>query len=128
MELQAVSNALIESQEGFSVEQMGDCLAITNEVGIVSHLAVVGSQITVETLLFPAEQVKDVNELNSHILATHKLVPLTAVSTTEVEGNLYYSAFGALSSESKVESVVIEVVTLFSNTVELLDAYSDFLK
>ena len=128
MELQAVSNALIESQEGFSVEQMGECLAITNEVGIVSHLAVVGSQITVETLLFPAEQVKDVNELNSHILATHKFVPLTAVSTTEVEGNLYYSAFGALSSESKVESVVIEVVTLFSNTVELLDAYSDFLK
>lgn len=128
MELQAVSNALIESQEGFSVEQMGECLAITNEVGIVAHLAVAGSQITVETLLFPAEQVNDVNALNSHILATHKLVPLTAVSTTEVEGNLYYSAFGALSSESKVESVVTEVSTLFSNTVELLDAYSDFLK
>lgn len=128
MDLSAVSQALQESKENFAVTEVGECLEIVNQDGVKAHLAVCGSQVTVETLLFPADLVKDTAALNEYVLRTHKLVPLTAVHVTELNGNLFYSAFGALSSVSKLESVVIEVETLFNNVADLLDAYAEFLK
>lgn len=128
VDLQAVLQALQGSKEQFDVQNVGECLAITNVDGVTAHLSVCGSQVTVETLLFPADSVKDTAALNEYVLRTHKLVPLTAVHTTELDGNLFYSAFGALSSDSKLESVVVEVETLFSNVADLLEAYADFLE
>ncbi|HHY0525326.1 TPA: DUF2170 family protein [Vibrio parahaemolyticus] len=127
MDLNVVIKALLESDEGFSVTQSDDSLIITNDVGINAVLVVQGSQIVVESLLFPVDEVSDQAELDDYILKTHKLVPLTAVGKSEIEGQFYYSAFGALSSESKVESVLLEVVELFRNVAELLEGYSEFL-
>ncbi|WP_207631833.1 DUF2170 family protein [Photorhabdus sp. RW14-46] len=128
LELNQVIKALNESGNNWSVEQIGECLAMTNEDGIKAHLAICGRQITVEALLFSEENVLDPASLNQFILETHKMIPLTSVGITKVEGQSYYTAFGSLSSESKQESVVIEVSTLFANITELLDAYSEFLK
>ncbi|WP_323835941.1 DUF2170 family protein [Photorhabdus africana] len=128
LELNQVIKALNESGNNWSVEQIGECLAMTNEDGIKAHLAICGRQITVEALLFSEENVLDPASLNQFILETHKMIPLTSVGITKVEGQSYYTAFGSLASESKQESVVIEVSTLFANITELLDAYSEFLK
>ncbi|MBS9438022.1 DUF2170 family protein [Photorhabdus noenieputensis] len=128
MELNQVIKALNESGNNWTVEQIGECLAITNEDGIKAHLAICGRQITVEALLFSEENVLDPASLNQFILETHKMMPLTSVGITKVDGQSYYAAFGSLSSESKQESVVIEVSMLFANITELLDAYSEFLK
>ncbi|EJL6492297.1 DUF2170 family protein [Vibrio cholerae] len=127
MDLNVVTKALLESDEGFNVTQSDESLIITNDVGINAVLVVQGSQIIVESLLFQADAVADQAALDDYILKTHKLVPLTAVGKSEVEGQFYYSAFGALSSESKVESVVLEVEELFRNVAELLEGYSEFL-
>ncbi|EJL6462608.1 DUF2170 family protein (plasmid) [Vibrio cholerae] len=127
MDLNVVTKALLESEEGFNVTQSDESLIITNDVGINAVLVVQGSQIIVESLLFKADVVTDQAALDDYILKTHKLVPLTAVGKSEVEGQFYYSAFGALSSESKVESVVLEVEELFNNVAELLEGYSEFL-
>ncbi|MBJ6954131.1 DUF2170 family protein [Vibrio cholerae] len=127
MDLNVVTKALLESEEGFNVTQSDESLIIINDVGINAVLVVQGSQIIVESLLFKADVVTDQAALDDYILKTHKLVPLTAVGKSEVEGQFYYSAFGALSSESKVESVVLEVEELFNNVAELLEGYSEFL-
>ena len=42
-------------------------------------------------------------------------------------GDEYYTAFGSLSSQSKPESVMIEVQTLFQNVEAFLDAYAEHL-
>ncbi|OCQ53975.1 hypothetical protein Ppb6_00700 [Photorhabdus australis subsp. thailandensis] len=128
MELNQVITALEKSDNNWAVEQTGECLVITNEDGVKAHLAICGKQITVEALLFSEEYVSDIAALNKFILETHKMIPLTSVGITAVDGQSYYTAFGALSSESKVDSVVIEVSMLFTNIAELLDAYSEFLK
>ncbi|KER04636.1 hypothetical protein MEG1DRAFT_00627 [Photorhabdus temperata subsp. temperata Meg1] len=128
LELNQVITALKKSDNNWTVEPTGECLVITNEDGVKAHLAICGKQITVEALIFAEEHVSDTAALNKFILETHKMIPLTSVGITEVDGQSYYTAFGALSSESKVESVVIEVSMLFANINELLDAYSEFLK
>ncbi|WP_445374741.1 DUF2170 family protein [Photorhabdus tasmaniensis] len=128
MELDQVITALKKSDNNWTIEQTGECLVITNEDGVKAHLAICGKQITVEVLMFSEEHVLDTAAFNKFILETHKMIPLTSVGITKIEGQSYYAAFGALSSESKVESVVIEVSMLFANINELLDAYSEFLK
>ena len=82
----------------------------------------------VESILFARNQVNDVAGLNETILKTHQIFPLTTVAITAVEDEEYYMAFGALSSQSKAESIVIEVEQLFSNISGFLDAYESFLK
>jgi uncharacterized protein YjfI (DUF2170 family) len=118
----------ISAQEGYVVTHEADCLLIANEDGIDAWLAISGEQILVESLLFSIDEVKDKAALNEEILRTHMLFPLTTIGISAVAGTQYYTAFGSLSSQSKEESVLIEVSTLFQNVEAFLDAYQDFLK
>ncbi|WP_342607378.1 DUF2170 family protein [Vibrio tritonius] len=127
MNIEAIHKSIIEAYPTWEIDATESCLVITNHENITAYLAVSGSQIIVETLLFPASKIKDKNALNTYILQTHKIIPLTTVGLTEVEGDWYYSAFGTLSSQSKLESVVIEVETLFNNVEELITMYEDFI-
>ena len=56
------------------------------------------------------------------------LFPLTTVAISDINGEEYYTAFGALSAQSKAESIQIEVTTLFQNVAAFLDAYETHLK
>ena len=71
--------------------------------------------------------MKDKTALNEEILKTHMIFPLTTVGISNVAGDEYYTAFGSLSSQSKPESVMIEVQTLFQNVEAFLDAYAEHL-
>lgn len=119
---------LLAKHDQWAVTANGDCLCITNEDGLDAYLAVSGEQIVVENVLFARDQVEDAAGLNESILKTHKLFPLTTVGITSIEGDEYYACFGALSSQSKEDSVIIEVETLFDNVAGFLDAYEPFLK
>lgn len=119
---------LISAQDGYVVTHEAECLLIANEDGIDAWLAVSGEQILVESLLFSVDEVNDRAALNEEILSTHMLFPLTTIGISSVAGSQYYTAFGSLSSQSKVESVLIEISTLFQNVEAFLDAYQDFLK
>jgi uncharacterized protein YjfI (DUF2170 family) len=117
------------SQQGkWVVHSEDDCLFITNEDGLDAYVAVSGAQIVVESILFASEAVADIAALNQQILKTHQVFPLTTIGITTVEDEDYYMAFGALSSQSKEESIIIEVETLFDNVAAFLDAYEDYLK
>ncbi|GAA3544780.1 DUF2170 family protein [Zobellella aerophila] len=119
---------LLSAREGWRCELENDSLLITNADGLEAYLAVAGEQIIAETLLFPAAQVTDIAGLNDTILRTHQLMPLTTVGISDINGESYYIAFGALASSSKEQSVRIEVETLFRNTEAFLDLYQDYLQ
>ncbi len=119
--------SLLQEQDDFVVTREADCLLIANQDGIDAWLAISGEQILVESLLFPADQVKDKAALDHEILATHMLFPLSTVGISSISGEEYYTAFGALSAQSKAESIIIEVETLFQNVASFLDAYETHL-
>ena len=119
--------SLIKENEDLVVTREENCLLIANEDGIDAWLAISGEQILVESLLFATSEVKSTQALNEEILKTHMLFPLSTVGISHVAGEDYYTAFGALSSQSKAESIMIEVETLFHNVAGFLDAYQDQL-
>ncbi|PSW04359.1 DUF2170 family protein [Photobacterium lipolyticum] len=118
---------VLTEHEGWQVEASEQTLVIRNEDNIEAFLAVSGEQILVEVLLFPQQQVKDITALNNDILRTHKMFPLSTIGINEIQGDSYYVAFGSLSSQSKAESVVIEVATLFRNVEAFIELYQDHL-
>jgi uncharacterized protein YjfI (DUF2170 family) len=119
---------LIADNKDLVVTREENCLLIANSDGIDAWLAISGEQILIESLLFSSKEVKDKAELNEEILKTHAIFPLTTVGITQVAGEEYYSAFGALSAQSKADSVVIEIETLFQNVEAFLDAYQVHLQ
>lgn len=120
--------SLLKEHNDFVITRETDCLLIADEDGLDAWLAISGEQILVESLLFPASEVKDKAALNHVILETHMVFPLTTVGISTINGEEYYTAFGALSAQSKPESIVIEVETLFQNVASFLDAYETHLK
>lgn len=119
---------LLKQNNDLVVTQEENCLLIANGDGLDAWLALSGEQIIVESLLFSTNEVKDGAALNEEILKTHMLFPLTTVGISQVAGEEYYTAFGALSSQSKEESVLIEINSLFQNVEAFLDAYQVHLK
>jgi hypothetical protein len=105
-----------------------NCLLIGNGDGLDAWLAISGEQIIIESLLFSTSEVKDSVALNEEILKTHMLFPLTTIGISNVAGQDYYTAFGALSSQSKAESIMIELTALFHNVEAFLDAYEEHLQ
>lgn len=119
---------LLSEHEQYVITEEADCLLIANEDGIDAWLAISGEQILVESLLFAVSEVEDSFALNDEILRTHMVFPLTTVGISSVGGEDYYTAFGALSAQSKSESVLIELETLFQNVESFIDAYQSHLK
>lgn len=119
---------LVENQQDWVVETEGDCLSLSNDEGIDAFAYVGDQQIIIESALFPADSVADTAALNDLILRTHQLVSLTAISINKIDGQDYYVAFGALSSDSKDSVIIQEIETLFSNINDFLDLYGEYLK
>lgn len=117
---------LLQRQDDLTVSTEGDALLLTNDDGIDAIITVSGDQIIVESLLSPTTKVKDSIVFNDLILRTHKqLFPLTAMAITRIDGEDYYAAFGSLSSQSKEESVLVEISLLFQNVEGMLEFYEE---
>ncbi len=125
-DLQSIES-LLNKRDDLVVTREENCLLIANQDGIDAWLAISGEQILVESLLFAASQVKDKAALDHEILSTHMVFPLTTVGISTINGEEYYTAFGALSAQSKQETIEIEVDTLFQNVASFLDAYETHL-
>jgi len=121
-------SGVFSEDKTYVVSQEGDCLIVTNEDGVDAFVSVSGSQIVMEVSLFSTSSVSNVNALNADILKTHQMLPLSSICVSNIGGTEYYLAFGALSSESKEETIKIEVETLFLNVPEFLEAYRDHLQ
>lgn len=104
-----------------------DSLQITDENGLEAFVAFGETQTLVESVLFPASMVNDSAALNTQILQTHRLVPLTTIGTSVINGEQYYVAFGALSVDSDITALIEEIDTLFNNVPEFLELYTPFI-
>lgn len=92
-------------------------------------MSVSGSQIIVDTLLWPVEEVDDSAGFNEMILKTHKLFPLSTFGIVPgPDGRDYYELFGSLSAGSILESVIFEIETLADNALQAAEAYRTDLK
>ena len=92
-------------------------------------MSVSGSQILVETLLWPVDEVKDTAAFNELILKTHKLLPLSTFGIRQgPDGKDYYEMFGSLSAGSILESVLFEIETLADNAMQAAEAYQTDLR
>ncbi|WNJ94901.1 DUF2170 family protein [Vibrio ruber] len=118
---------ILQHNGDWQVQTQGDALIVTNADGIQAYIAVAGEQILAEVVLFPATHVKDQAQLNELILKTHKMFPLSTIAINEINQADYYVAFGALSSQSKAESILIEVETLFRNVEAFIELYQEEL-
>lgn len=91
-------------------------------------VTVAGEQIIAESVLWSRDDVVNVDGFNEAILRTHKYFPLSTISLDRIgKSGDYYHMFGALSSVSKLQSVVIEIEVLANNVIDATDAYSEFL-
>lgn len=91
-------------------------------------LTVAGDQIVVESVLWAVSEVNNQTAFNDAVLRTHKYFPLSTISLDHLDdGNDYYQMFGALSSESGLSEIVLEVETLARNVIQATEAYSEFL-
>ncbi len=92
-------------------------------------MSVSGSQILVDTLLWPRDEVKNTAAFNDMILKTHKLLPLSTFGIREgPDGREYYEMFGSLSAGSILDSVLFEIETLADNAMQAAEAYQSDLK
>ena len=92
-------------------------------------MSVSGSQIIVDTLLWPVEEAGDSAAFNEMILKTPKLFPLSTFGiVTGPDGRDYYEMFGSLSAGSILETVIFEIETLADNAMQAAEAYQSELK
>ncbi|SNB60679.1 hypothetical protein SAMN07250955_10221 [Arboricoccus pini] len=87
-------------------------------------VSVAGSQIVMSVLLWPVASIADQPAFERELLLTHKMIPLSTYGiTTTAEGELWYEIFGALSSESSFETVLIELETLADNAIDATEHF-----
>lgn len=91
-------------------------------------LTVAGEQIIIEAVLWPTDDVKDVEKFNDTVLRTHKYFPLSTISLDTLgDGKDYYHMFGSLSATSVMPNIVFEIETLAANVIQTTEAYSNLL-
>ena len=88
-----------------------------------------GEQILAEAVLFSTNDVADTAKFNEYVLKTHKYLPLSTISIeSDGDNEDYYHMFGALSSASSINEVVLEIDTLADNVIQATEAFKAFLK
>ena len=90
-------------------------------------LTVSGEQIVVEAMLWSVAEVNNPALFNETVLRTHKYFPLSNISLDKMDGDDCYHMFGALSSASSLQDVMLESEMLASNVIQATEAYSEFL-
>jgi len=101
---------------------------VMREYGELSvFVAVGGEQIIVEAFLWPVSQVRDPAAFNAHVLATHKLLPLSTIAIQPVGGVPSYTMFGSLDAHSSLANLMFEIETLAENVIHASDAYAPYL-
>lgn len=119
--------AELVTQHGYQTELAGEVLIITNEDDLQVTLIIQEDQILSESVLAPASEISDIPAFNDAILRVHhKLFPLTAIAINQLNGDDYYVAFGAISSECTDTTLLIEIETLFDNVINMLDVFKAF--
>ncbi|EPG7296577.1 TPA: DUF2170 family protein [Klebsiella pneumoniae] len=83
-------------------------------------------QIIIETIICPLSAIQRQDLFNAFILRRQKLLPLSSVAISRLKNDEYYVAFGALSLNSSLEDVVLEIATLAANALDLAELIEQY--
>lgn len=83
-------------------------------------------QIIIETYICPVNTIRDTAEFNLFLLRNQKVLPLSSVGITRVKQEEYYIAFGALSLNSSLDDVTLEITTLVENALDIAEITQDY--
>ena len=83
-------------------------------------------QIIIETIICPLSAILRQDLFNAFILRHQKLLPLSSVAISRLKNDEYYVAFGALSLNSSLEDVVLEIATLAANALDLAELIEQY--
>lgn len=83
-------------------------------------------QIIIETIICPLSAIQRQDLFNAFILRHQKLLPLSSVAISRLKNYEYYVAFGALSLNSSLEDVVLEIATLAANALDLAELIEQY--
>ncbi|HBQ8471444.1 TPA: DUF2170 family protein [Klebsiella pneumoniae] len=83
-------------------------------------------QIIIETIICPLSAIQRQDLFNAFILRHQKLLPLSSVAIFHLKNDEYYVAFGALSLNSSLEDVVLEIATLAANALDLAELIEQY--
>lgn len=98
-------------------------------------VSVQGEQIIAETILCVVDEINDVAGFNNMVLRTHKYLPLSTISLDSLSLNDSgdgtdsfdaYQMFGAVSSQSSLSDIIIEIQMLCQNVMQALEIYESF--
>ncbi|WP_336284422.1 YjfI family protein [Citrobacter arsenatis] len=83
-------------------------------------------QLIIETVICPVSSINQQDEFNIFLLRNQKLLPLSSVGISHVQQDEYYVAFGALSLNSSLNDVVLEMTTLADNALDLAEITEEY--
>ena len=83
-------------------------------------------QIIIETIICPLSAIQRQDLFNAFILRHQKLLPLSSVAISRLKNDDSYVAFGALSLNSSLEDVVLEIATLAANALDLAELIEQY--
>ena len=102
-------------------------IIIMNDYGDLRlNMLFTSRQIIIETIICPLSAIQRQDLFNAFILRHKKLLPLSSVAISRLKNDEYYVAFGALSLNSSLEDVVLEIATLAANALDLAELIEQY--
>ncbi|MCH5360915.1 DUF2170 family protein [Escherichia fergusonii] len=83
-------------------------------------------QIIIETFICPVRCIKNREEFNLFLLRNQKLMPLSSVGISSIQHEEYYVVFGALSLNSSLSDIMLEITTLVDNAMDLAEITEEY--
>lgn len=127
--VETLSAALLQlSTLTLNIQHEADALIIKlDDYGDLQlNLLLTSRQIIIETYICPLSEIKQQDAFNAFLLRNQKLLPLSSVGISPVGGEEYYVAFGALSLNSSLDDILLEISTLAQNALDLAELTDDF--
>ena len=127
--VETLSAALLQSATlDVNIQREADALILTlDDYGDLQlNVLLTSRQIIIETYICPLNEIKHQDVFNAFLLRNQKLLPLSSVGISPVGGEEYYVAFGALSLNSSIDDILLEITTLAENALDLAELTDDF--
>lgn len=83
-------------------------------------------QMIIETLICPINCIDNQAEFNIFLLRNQKILPLSSVGISCIQDEEYYVVFGALSLNSSLDDIVLEIRTLVENALDLAEVTEEY--
>lgn len=127
--VETLSAALLQSATlDVNIQREADALILTlDDYGDLQlNVLLTSRQIIIETYICSLNEIKHPDAFNAFLLRNQKLLPLSSVGISPVGGEEYYVAFGALSLNSSIDDILLEITTLAENALDLAELTDDF--